>query len=53
LEAKLSADQVVEELEDHYRITATVVDSAVLDRWLMGFGGDVWGGLKVVPTKKY
>jgi predicted DNA-binding transcriptional regulator YafY len=43
MEAKLSADQVVEEFEDHYKITATVVDSAVLDRWLLGFGGDVWG----------
>ncbi|MDP2126630.1 MAG: WYL domain-containing protein [Pseudohongiella sp.] len=42
LEAKLSADQVVEEFQDHYRITATVVDSAVLDRWVMGFGGDVF-----------
>jgi predicted DNA-binding transcriptional regulator YafY len=48
LEAKLSADQVVEELEDHYKITATVVDSAVLDRWLLGFGGDVWGVVKRV-----
>lgn len=47
LEAKLSADQVVEEFEDHYRIEATVVDSAVLDRWLRGFGRDVWGVTKV------
>jgi predicted DNA-binding transcriptional regulator YafY len=48
LEAKLSADQVVEVLEDHYKITATVVDSAVLDRWLLGFGGSVWGVVKRV-----
>jgi predicted DNA-binding transcriptional regulator YafY len=47
LEAKLSADQVVEQLDDHYRITATVVDSAVLDRWLLGFGGDIWDVKKV------
>lgn len=42
LEAKLSADQVVDEFEDHYRIEATVVDSAVLERWLRGFVADVW-----------
>ena len=41
LEARLSADQVVEEMNDCYRIEATVVDSAMLDRWLRGFGGDV------------
>ena len=42
LEARLSADQVVEEFEDHYLIKATVVDSAVLERWVRGFGADVW-----------
>ena len=42
-EAPLAQDQQVEELDDHYRITATVVDSAMLDRWLLGFGGEVWG----------
>ena len=52
LEAKLSADQVVEQLEDHYRITATVVDSAVLDRWLLGFGGDVFNTQKVSHSDK-
>jgi len=31
---RLSADQVVEERDDIYRIEATVVDSVVLDRWL-------------------
>jgi predicted DNA-binding transcriptional regulator YafY len=41
LEARLSADQVVEEFDGHYRITATVVDSAMLKRWLLGFGEDV------------
>ena len=40
-EAPLAQDQQVEELEDHYKISATVVDSAMLDRWLLGFGGDV------------
>lgn len=42
LEARISEDQVVNELEDHYRVEATVVDSAVLDRWLRGFGEDVF-----------
>ena len=47
LEAKLSADQVVEEFEDYYRIEATVVDSAMLDRWLLGFGEQVFSIEKV------
>ena len=38
LETPLSKDQQVEELEDRYRITATVVDSAMLEWWLRGFG---------------
>lgn len=46
LEARLSEDQVVEEFEDHYGITATVVDSAMLERWLRGFGEDVWDAEK-------
>tara|TARA_R110002072_G_scaffold301164_3_gene480300 strand:+ start:80034 stop:80990 length:957 start_codon:yes stop_codon:yes gene_type:complete len=46
LEARLSEDQVVEEFEGYYRITATVVDSAMLDRWLRGFGGELWAASK-------
>lgn len=42
LEARLSDDQVVEEFDGHYQIAATVVDSAMLERWLRGFGEDVW-----------
>jgi predicted DNA-binding transcriptional regulator YafY len=38
LESPLSADQVVNELVDAYQITATVVDSDMLDRWLCSFG---------------
>lgn len=41
-EAPLAHDQQVEELDDYYRISGTVVDSAMLDRWLLGFGQDVW-----------
>ena len=41
LESPLSADQQVVELEDAYEITATVVDSAMLEWWLRGFGKSV------------
>ena len=41
LESKLSPDQEVVELENDYAITATVVDSARLDWWLLGFGDAV------------
>jgi predicted DNA-binding transcriptional regulator YafY len=43
VECPLSADQQVVELEDEYEITATVVDSAMLDWWLRGFGDAVSG----------
>lgn len=42
LESPLSADQEVKELADEYEITATVVDSAMLDWWLRGFGESVF-----------
>ena len=38
LESRLSPDQQVVELDDAYDITATVVDSAMLEWWLNGFG---------------
>lgn len=38
LESRLSTDQHVVELDDAYEITATVVDSAMLEWWLNGFG---------------
>lgn len=41
VECPLSADQQVVVLEDGYEITATVVDTDVLDRWLTGFGDGV------------
>ena len=41
VECPLSADQQVVELDDVYEITATVVDSAMLDWWLCGFGTSV------------
>jgi predicted DNA-binding transcriptional regulator YafY len=42
LECPLSKDQLVEELDDKsFRITATVIDSGMLDRWLLSFGEEV------------
>lgn len=42
LESPLSADQKSTRVDDgRLRITATVVDSAMLDRWLRGFGDAV------------
>jgi predicted DNA-binding transcriptional regulator YafY len=38
LESPLSEDQQVREGRRHYQISATVVDSAMLDWWLRGFG---------------
>lgn len=38
LETKLSADQVVKEVDGWLEITATVVDTAQLKWWLRGFG---------------
>ena len=41
VECPLSLDQQVVELDDAFEITATVVDSAMLDWWLQGFGDAV------------
>jgi hypothetical protein len=38
LESPLSLDQQVVDQDDAYEITATVVDSAMLEWWLRGFG---------------
>lgn len=39
VESPLAKDQIIEELGDtHYLITATVVDSGLLQRWLNSFG---------------
>ena len=43
LESPLSKDQEVEELDDEYEITATVVDTEQLNWWLRGFGDAVSG----------
>lgn len=41
-ESLLSHDQEILDNEDHYEISATVVDSAQLEWWLRGFGEDAW-----------
>ena len=41
LESPLSMDQQVSDLGDAYEIKATVVDSAMLEWWLRGFGDSV------------
>ncbi len=43
LETPLSEDQQVKDLGDELRISATIVDSAVLGRWLLGFGDQIRG----------
>ena len=43
LESPLSMDQEVVVHADHYAISATVVQTMVLDKWLNGFGEKVWG----------
>lgn len=43
LETPLSSDQQVKELKYAYQISATVVDSAMLEWWLKGFGTAVSG----------
>ncbi|MGF1689949.1 helix-turn-helix transcriptional regulator [Photobacterium kagoshimensis] len=42
LETPLSHDQITEENEQHYSITATVIDSLRLKMWVRGFGDDIW-----------
>lgn len=49
VECPLSLDQQVVELNDGYEITATVVDSDMLDWWLRGFGGAVSNVKKSSP----
>ena len=42
-ETKLAENQIIlEEDQEHYRIQAELVDSDLLDKWLLGFGDDIW-----------
>lgn len=51
VECPLSLDQQVVELDEEYEITATVVDSAMLDWWLRGFGDAVFFCNKFFPQE--
>ena len=42
LESRLSVDQGVKEHDDCYAISATVVETELLNWWLMSFGDQVW-----------
>jgi predicted DNA-binding transcriptional regulator YafY len=50
VECPLSLDQKVVELDDAYQITATVVDSEMLDWWLLGFGDAISKIVKIKST---
>ena len=52
LESPLSGDQKLVEMGDCYEITATVVDSDMLDRWLRGFGDSVTAVNRVDLARK-
>ncbi|AWG80691.1 WYL domain-containing protein [Vibrio parahaemolyticus] len=41
-ETPLSSDQTLEEHPDYFVVTATVIKSKQLDRWLSGFGNLIW-----------
>ncbi|WP_407833160.1 helix-turn-helix transcriptional regulator [Vibrio rotiferianus] len=42
VETPLSDDQKVNEFNEYYQISATVIESYQLKSWLRGFGDDVW-----------
>lgn len=46
VECPLSVDQQVVELDDAYEITATVLESDMLDWWLLGFGNAIKNVMK-------
>ncbi|EMN7257674.1 WYL domain-containing protein, partial [Vibrio vulnificus] len=52
LETPLSMDQHVELIDGGYQVTATVIDSLQLERWLRGFGDEVWNIAKEECTTK-
>lgn len=41
-ETRLSEDQQVDENDDHFKISATLIRSKQLEHWLRGFGDQVW-----------
>ena len=53
VECPLSSDQQVVVLDDAYQITATVVDSDMLEWWLRGFGTAIQEVTKMKLTEHY
>jgi predicted DNA-binding transcriptional regulator YafY len=51
-ESPLSKDQAIVEHEDCYEISATVVDSAMLEWWLRGFGDQVWDIKRIASSER-
>jgi predicted DNA-binding transcriptional regulator YafY len=51
-ESPLSPDQTVTEGPDHFDISATVVDSILLDHWLLGFGDNLIYHEKASPQRQ-
>jgi predicted DNA-binding transcriptional regulator YafY len=49
-ETPLSADQEIIEEPDGYFVRATLMESMFLDRWLRGFGDEVWDVVKQRPA---
>lgn len=41
-ETPLSQDQVINRHNDHYKVSATLIDSQLLTAWLNGWGDKVW-----------
>jgi hypothetical protein len=52
LESPLSADQTAQECDDALSITATVVETKLLHRWLRGWGEAV-KDVEIVPIESY
>ncbi len=52
-ESPLSKDQTVVEHKDCYEISATVVDTAMLEWWLNGFGKNVWDVRRVAIAPEH
>ena len=49
-ETPLSEEQELMELEEHFQISATVIDSLYLRKWLNSFGDGVWNVTKQAIT---
>ena len=48
LESPLSTDQIITEHDDYFEVTATVVESLILDKWIRGFGDEI-ADVEIIP----